>query len=78
MLGPQDTYEAGLIINGVIPPNSGTNILTTNHKSIYIYIYIFLSRYTFFPSLVAVESEVILGGHLLSNVYLPPFPKTGF
>ena len=30
-LGPQDTSEAGPFLNGVIPPNSGTNILTTSH-----------------------------------------------
>ena len=36
MVGPQDTYEAGL--NGNEVPNPGTNILTTNHH-IYIYIW---------------------------------------
>ena len=42
MVGPQDTYEAGPNVNEVLPPNPGTNILTTNH--IYIYMYLYMHR----------------------------------
>ena len=49
LVSPQDTYEAGPNVNEVLPPNPGTNILTTTHITylhivihnmcIYIYIY---------------------------------------
>ncbi len=36
MVGPQDTYNAGPNVNGVIGPNSGTNILTTSHMFLHL------------------------------------------
>ena len=39
MVSPQDTYEAGPNGNEVLRPNPGTNILTTNHISKYVYVY---------------------------------------
>ena len=49
MVGPQDTYEAGPNVNGVIRPNSGANISTTSHVYIYIhYICKFIYIHLFF------------------------------
>ena len=40
LVSPQDTYEAGPNVNEVLPPNPGTNILTTTHiKYLYIVIH---------------------------------------
>ena len=39
LVSPQDTYEAGPNVNEVLPPNPGTNILTTTHIQ-YLYIVI--------------------------------------
>lgn len=39
MVRLQDACEAGPNVNGVTGSNSGTNILTTNNMSIYLYIF---------------------------------------